>query len=221
MNTKIIIYGNGKFAQLVLETLKLLDGFEPVAVTADEEYIKSKDLMGLEVIELSKIKDRYPPSEFSMLTAIGYGSLRARAEAYNKGKNLGYSMPNLIAPTARTYDSLEMGENNLIFDNSYIGAYGRMGDNNIVRPNTYLGHDFDIGNHVYISPGANIAGHCKVDDLSFLGLGSLVVGGIHIANETLLGAGALLTKNTEPYGQYLGSPAKLVRHHQENGININ
>ena len=221
MKPKIIIYGNGKFAQLVLETLKLVDQYEPVAITADEEHIKSRELMGLKVVEFSKIKDLYPPSEFKMLTAIGYGSLRARANAFNKGKDLGYTMPNLIAPTARVYDSLELGENNLIFDNSYIGAYGKLGDNNIIRPNTYLGHDFVIGNHVYISPGTNIAGHCRIDDLSFLGLGSLVVGGVHIANETLLGAGALLTKSSEPFGLYLGSPAKLASHHQEKGININ
>ena len=119
-----------------------------------------------------------------------------------RAKDAGYGLPNFVVNGTCTYPDLILGENNLIFDN------------------TYIGHDFNIGNHVYVSPGVKLAGHCEIADLSFLGMGSNVKGGLRLGAETLLGAGSLLLSNTEEHGLYLGSPARLVRDHVESGIHI-
>ena len=44
----------------------------------------------------------------------------------------------------------------------------------------------------------------------WVGAGSILFSGITLANGTVIGAGSIVTKSTEPYGIYMGSPAKLV-----------
>ncbi len=51
-------------------------------------------------------------------------------------------------------------------------------------------------------------GTTVLENFSWVGAGSIVLPNIVMAEGSVLGAGALLTKNTEPWTVYIGSPAK-------------
>jgi len=55
-----------------------------------------------------------------------------------------------------------------------------------------------------------LSGHCNVERYSWFGVNSTVRDGLHIAEGTLVAMGASLTKDTEPYGVYMGLPAKKI-----------
>lgn len=40
---------------------------------------------------------------------------------------------------------IQMGANDMIMQNVFLGADGKLGDSNIIRPFGYIGHDFNIG----------------------------------------------------------------------------
>ena len=50
-----------------------------------------------------------------------------------------------------------------------------------------------------------------LEDYTTLGTNTIVFPGVTIAEGSVVGAGSIVTKNTEPWGIYFGSPAKWVK----------
>lgn len=50
-----------------------------------------------------------------------------------------------------------------------------------------------------------------IDDDVWLGANSTIVQGVHIATGCIVGANGVLTRDTEPYGIYVGVPARRVK----------
>ena len=48
----------------------------------------------------------------------------------------------------------------------------------------------------------------------WIGLGAQIMAGVKIADGCVIGAGAVVTKDTEPYGVYLGVPARLKQYRE-------
>lgn len=81
-----------------------------------------------------------------------------------------------------------------------------------------------IGDHVRfitsthdISPeGARIAGASRTSPIhvgsgAWIGSGATVLPGVNVGSHAILGAGAVAVRNLEPYGVYVGVPARLAR----------
>ena len=49
-----------------------------------------------------------------------------------------------------------------------------------------------------------------INDYACLGVGCIVFPGVTLGKGSVVGAGSVVTKDTEPWGIYLGSPAKLI-----------
>ena len=68
--------------------------------------------------------------------------------------------------------------------------------NTLIRKQGFTEKDIVIGNDVWI------------------GFGAQIMAGVTIADGCVIGAGAVVTKDTEPYGVYVGVPAKLIKHRE-------
>lgn len=114
-----------------------------------------------------------------------------------------------------------------------MGGSVTIGDNVSVNPYTIIygnGKGVKIGdytriagqcmivaaNHVFADPDVPIT-HQGMESKGinigrdvWLGGGVRVVDGVSIADGCVIGAGSVVTKSTEPYGIYVGVPAKLV-----------
>ncbi len=218
MNKKVIIYGNGKLAELVYFMNKEEGGLEIEAFAADKSYIHADHFLDLPLVEFETLNEIYPPSFFDVLVLVGYSKMRDRKHMFDRAKAKGYMLRNFVSAHATTYQNLKMGENNVIFEGVCLCPSVEMGDNNVIRPHTYVGHDARIGNHVYFAPGSNIGGNCTIKSLSYIGIGGTIIDGIAISEETLIGAGSLVLKNTEPFSKYVGTPAKKIGEHPKTGI---
>ena len=85
--------------------------------------------------------------------------------------------------------------NCIIEDKVFIGM-GLITTN--TRKIAYLRDYDDICEAPYIEYGVRIGAHVTI------------LPGVRVANNCLIGAGSVLTKSTEPYGIYIGVPAKRV-----------
>jgi sugar O-acyltransferase (sialic acid O-acetyltransferase NeuD family) len=214
----IVLYGNGKLAELVLQAFAGDERYRFCAVTADRSFIAAADFRGLPLLPFETLAASYPPEAVDLLVAVGYRRMRARREMFDRAKAAGYRLANCVARGARVYPDLVLGENNIISDLAYVGPNSRLGSNNVVRPQTYLGHDVVVGDHAFVASGVSIGGDCRIGSLSFVGLGATITDGRTIADECLIGAGALVVGDTLPCGCYLGHPAKRVRELAETGV---
>lgn len=66
----------------------------------------------------------------------------------------------------------------------------------LIREQGFTEKDITIGNDVWI------------------GFGAQIMAGVTIADGCVIGAGAVVTKDTEPYGVYVGVPAQLKKYRE-------
>lgn len=137
-----------------------------------------------------------------------YGWRRALLRAF--GARIGKGV--IVRPTARvTYPwKLSVGDNSWIGDYAEIYNLGDIviGRNAVVSQYAYLctgSHDFGaIGFDIYAKP-------ITVEDEAWVAAGAFVHPGVTITRGTVIGARSIVTKTTEPYQVYVGSPAMRVK----------
>ena len=215
---KLLIHGTGSLGKLAYSEILNDDRYEVVAFACDDKYFSSNEFLGKPLYKASEIEKHFLPKSIKVLSTGLYSSLRERYNSYLGIKKKGYEFINYISKNAVVRPDIEIGENNIICSGVYLDFFGKLGNCNIIRPNTYIGHNFDIKNGVYIAPGCNIAGYSVIKDLSFIGIGSTIIEKRCIEQETLIGAASLVTKSTEPYSKYIGSPARKISEHKDTGV---
>jgi acetyltransferase-like isoleucine patch superfamily enzyme len=164
-------------------------------------------------------------------------SLIACFKAWTSGSRIGRRC--VIHPSAvleRRGGSIIIGNKCEIHRGAQLLAYGgsiEIGDDCSINPGCILyGHGgLKIGSHVRIAAHVIIvpANHVFVDadrlirdqgesrqgiviaDDVWLGARVTVLDGVTIARGCVIGAGSVLTTSTEPYGIYVGVPAKRIR----------
>jgi len=101
--------------------------------------------------------------------------------------------------------------------NSYCVIYGvggltigngvRIGTHTTIIPSN---HRYDKCDQYIYKQGITSLGIAIEDDV-WIGAGVVVLDGVTIARGCVIGANAVVAKSTEPYGVYVGVPAKLIK----------
>ncbi len=214
----ILIHGTGTMGKLLFSEFSENNDYNVKAFVCDDKFYTSDSFMGKFVCKSSEVLKYFSPQSIPIISTGVYHSLRERYNSYLKMKEKGFHFINFISKKANVTEDIDIGENNIIFAGVYLDYYGKIGNCNLIRPNTYIGHNFNIGNGISISPGCNIAGYTTIEDLSFIGIGSTILGKLTIGKECLIGAASLVTKDTEPFSTYVGSPARKIKTHEDTGV---
>ena len=91
--------------------------------------------------------------------------------------------------------------------NLSIGNYVRIATQCVLIPSN---HNFQSCEVPIYTQGLTNKGIIIEDDV-WLGAGVKVLDGVTIAKGCVIGAGSVVTKSTEPYGIYVGVPAKFIK----------
>ncbi|MBC7511986.1 MAG: transferase, partial [Ferruginibacter sp.] len=111
MKKDLIIFGNGKIADIVYYYAKNECHYNVVAFTTDKEYIKEGLFNGLPVTPFEEIESLYKPEDHDMFVAIGYQDLnRLRERKYNEAKAMGYELVNVISPNVYLPGNVKIGD---------------------------------------------------------------------------------------------------------------
>ncbi len=209
---KVIIFGTGDIGQLAHFYLTHDSPYEIVAFTANEEFIKEKDLFGLPIIPFETIEKSRPPDDFDMFVALSYSKLnKVRAEKYHEAKDKGYKLISYVCSRSVYWGDTEIGDNCFIFENQTIQPFVKIGNNVTMWSGNHIGHSAVIGDHCFITSHVVISGHVTIGPYSFLGVNCTLRDGITIAPECVIGAGATVVKDTIPKGVYIGKAAELYQ----------
>jgi sugar O-acyltransferase (sialic acid O-acetyltransferase NeuD family) len=220
MSRPLVIFGLGALARSTYATIRADRAHRVAGFTVDAAYRSDDRFDGLPVVAFDEIDAHFPAADHDLLLLIGYRRMRDRRRLFERAKAKGYSMPNLIAPTARIEPGVVLGENNLIGDLCYVGFEVTLGDNVVIRPMTHIGHGTRIESHAFIAPGVKLAGGCRIGAMSYLGIGAVVIDRVTLGAETLVAAGAVIVGDTPACSQFAGNPARQVGEHGGTGILI-
>lgn len=212
MRQKVIIYGNGEFAEQIKLKFDADSKFEIIAFTTVGCFIKEDIFLGLPLICFENITEIYPPTEFKIFIAIGYSRINElRESVYFTCKEKGYSFVTYISSNATIWGDVKIGESSYIGDGVVISPKCVVGNGVIIFPSTVLGHGVIVDDFAYLSICVAVGGYAKVKKNCFIGMHVTVRDHVIVEEKVILGAAANLVSSTMPNSVYVGNPAKLLR----------
>lgn len=206
----IVVFGVQDLAVLAKFYLTHDSPHRVVAFCVDESHMPAdRQLDGLPVLPFATVETEYPPDSVSFLAPLSHRRMnRLREAVYQKIKAKGYPFISYVSSKATTFPGTPIGENCFILEDNTIQPFTAIGDNVVLWSGNHIGHHSTIGDHVFITSHVVLSGHCTVEPYAFLGVNATVRDGIRIAEGSLVAMAATITRDTEPWGVYMGSPAR-------------
>lgn len=193
---ELIIFGNGKIAEVICHFFQYESDYEVVAFTADKQYITELEFCGLPVVSFEELTENYAPDDHHMFVAVGYQDMNGlRQSKLDEVINKGFSIVSYIHPQAGVPKDLKIGVNCFIMNNVNIHPCVTLGDNVFVWSGAMIGHHSHIGNHTWITSAANVSGNVSVGESCFFAVNATVGHGVSIGKASFLGANSLITKS--------------------------
>jgi sugar O-acyltransferase (sialic acid O-acetyltransferase NeuD family) len=171
----LIIFGGGGHAKMCIDVLRRMGTFEIVGILDSKLEIGST-VLGVPVIgrdtELPRLFD-----EGVRLAVNGVGaasSHKTRSAIFDRLKEAGFVVPNLVHPSAVVEASARLGEGNQVMAGAVLGSDATVANNCILNSNCVVSHDCELQDNVHVAPGAILGGHVKVGRDTLIGMGATV-----------------------------------------------
>ncbi len=208
MTEKIVIIGDGEFAEIAYQYFTYDSPYEVVAFSVEKLFLKKNELFGLPVVPFEELEQLYNPTDYKVFVAVTYTQLnRVRARLYKEAKKKGYSAVSYISSKAFVWKNAKIGENCFIFENNVIQYHAEIGDNVVIWSGTNVGHRSKIKDNCFISILVAIAGCSEIGENCFLGVNSCLSDHVKIAPDCIIGAGSVVIADTHKGRVYVGNPA--------------
>lgn len=205
---KVIIFGTSDTAQLAKYYLDTDSPHEVVGFALSKEYIQEDSFEGLPVVPFEELEQHYPPSDYHLFSPMVASKMnKDRERIYLEGKAKGYQYISYIS-THATVLTDNIGENCFILEDNTIQPFVSIGDNCVLWSGNHIGHHSVIKDHIFFTSQVVLSGHCEVNNYCFFGVNATIRDAISLAEGTLVAMSASITKNTLPWGSYIGNPAK-------------
>ena len=150
-------------------------------VLGDDEYLK---------------KLREDGIDYAFPTVGFMGKDTVRNELYDKLKMLGFTIPNIIDPTAiLAKDVVLLGEGIYVGKRAVIGAKSELGNMTIINTGAIIEHECEIGSFNHIAVGAVVCGECRIGNNTLVGANATVIQNISIGDRVIVGAGVTVIKD--------------------------
>jgi putative colanic acid biosynthesis acetyltransferase WcaF len=149
-------------------------------------------------------------SRFVLATSLPWPSVAKRALLRAFGASVGTGV--VVKPSVRVKYPwhLSIGDNAWIGEGVWLDSLGPV----TIGANACLsqGVMVETGNHDWTKPTFDlIVRGVVIEDGAWAAVRSLLLPGAHLSSHAVLGAGSVLSGPTEPYGIYVGVPARKVK----------
>lgn len=195
---EIILLGMGGHAHSVVDSIERgghyhIAGFLDPGASESGSY-KEYKVLGND----DALTDYYKQGIRHAFITVGYmGTGKVREYLYEKVKQAGYRLPNIIDPSAVVANDVRLGEGIFVGKNAVLNAGSEIGNMCIINTGAIIEHDCIIEGFSHISVGCVLCGMVKVGRNSFVGANATVIQGRAIGNGCFVGAGAVVRKDME------------------------
>ena len=218
----VYIFGISGFAQQLRMYVEDDQALAFKAYVVDDEYLPENGMINDidPVMSWTSFTENVSPDEASLISSVGYSNMSKNREIlFNRIKDAGYRMANLIHPTACVSPKCVLGEGNIILEHAIVQPYAQIGNNNILQPQSVIGHHSIIGDFNFFSASVAILGRVEMGDRCFFGAKSTVRNRLKIGTATLIGMHGFANRDTEP-GSVIMSARSVLLEKDSSEINI-
>lgn len=144
---------------------------------------------------------------------IGVGDPKGRRRLAEWGTRHGWTMPPVVADSARLSADVAYGEGAVICAGSVLTCDIRLGRHVHVNLNCTIGHDSVLEDFVTLAPGVHVSGNVHIGEGAYIGTGAAIIHGtsgrpLVIGAGAVVGAQACVVRDVEPGATVVGVPAK-------------
>lgn len=169
---KLLLVGAGGFGRVVSELAR--QSFECAFI--DDGINIGSEICDIPVIGHTENLQELFGEYKNLVIVIGNNPVRERI--YNIAKNIGYSFPNLISPSA------------------YISPYAKLGWGCVILNNAVVQNGSTVGNGVLLNPGVEIHHDCSVGDYNLIYTNSVVRTYAKVGKCVRIGSNVTICNNT-------------------------
>lgn len=213
--TDLIFLGATGHLQSVLDSA-LATGLYRVSAILDDRTPPGTEFIGHRVMGktdlLPGLYERGMRHVFVSAGSIGgYGN---REKWYLMAKELGFTIVNIIDPTAAVARNAQLGVGVFVGKNAVINSYARVGNMAVINTGSIVEHADIIEDFASIAPGCTLCGGVTVCRGAHLGAGSSVLQEVTIGREALVGIGSVVTRDIPAGMVAYGNPCRVVRRNE-------
>jgi len=212
---QLAIYGAGGFGREVawLAQSAMINGndIDVVCFIDDDKTIFGTKLNDIEVLSLSKAKEKYPAA----CVVSGIGVPKIREITMEKAHSAGFGFATLIHPNTEMSKWIVIGEGTVICAGNILTTNIVLGRHVQINLDCTIGHDVIMGDFATLAPGVHVSGCVHIGKRAYIGSGTVIVNGtsekpLVIGEDVIIGAGACVTKSISD-GTWGGVPARPLK----------
>jgi acetyltransferase-like isoleucine patch superfamily enzyme len=191
---RLIIVGDGVFAQVAYEFFTHDSRYEVVAFSVEREYVTKGGLFGLPVVAFEDLESSYAPAEHSFYAAVVFRDRnRLRERLYREAKGKGYAPASYVSSRALVHPRAEVGEHCLVCEATVVEPGARVEDNVVLWSGNHVGHHAVVGRNTFTLPHAVICEYARVGENCVVGPNVVVGAGAVVEDGRHLEAGEMVS----------------------------
>jgi sugar O-acyltransferase (sialic acid O-acetyltransferase NeuD family) len=207
---KIVVYGAGGHAKVVLDVLEKVGTCAIVGLLDDSAELAGDTRSGYRVLGGSALfRGLIEEGVKGMIVALG-DNLRRRA-VFDAARAAGFELVAAIHPSALLGSRVKIGAGSVLVAGVVVNVDAEIGDNVIVNTSASVDHDCRIGAHVHLSPGVHLAGRVTVGEFTHIGIGAAVLPNLTIGKHCIVGAGSVVREDVPDGMVVAGNPARIIK----------
>lgn len=201
---KLILIGAGGHAKSVADSIDTLE----YKLYGFIDGNKKGTHLGLTIFG-TQLEDIPNYEECSYFVSIG--DVRYRKLWFDRIRERGLNIINIIDSSAIISSSVKMGIGNFVGKMVVVNADAEIGNNNVINTKALIEHECKVGNHSHLSTNSVINGNVIVEDNVFMGSSSVCNGQLKIGHDAVIGSGSVIIKDVPAKVTVVGVPARVIK----------
>ncbi|WP_117168492.1 acetyltransferase [Paraliobacillus sediminis] len=211
MNRKLLLIGGGGHCKSVLDSLYRLKKYDSIGIIDIKEHI-GRTILETPVIgsdeDLPSLYEKGFKEAFITVGSVGDPTLRIKIA--NSLKKQGFTLPNIVDPTATVSPYSDLADGIFIGKQTIINAGTKIKTGVIINSAVTIEHDCNIGEFVHVAPGSVLAGEVLVGNYTHLGANSVFKQQVCVGSNTIIGMGSIVLKDISSNVIAYGNPCREV-----------
>ncbi len=204
---KLLVFGAGGHAKVVIDLIEQQGIFDIAGVLDDDATLKGNRFFGYTVLGTRAELPGLRSSGLRLaLVAIGDNAGRSALAALLSAQNWEFAVA--VHPRASISRGVEIAPGCVIMAGCVVNADAHIGAHSIVNSGATIDHDCRIAEGVHIAPGCHLCGDVSIGRGSFLGAGTTVTPKVSIGSNVIVGAGSAVVRDVADGSKISGVPAR-------------
>lgn len=147
---------------------------------------------------------------YAFVSAGSIGNYDVKRRLYEQALALGFTLVNIIDPTAAVARNAVLGKNVFIGKNAVVNSYAVIEDMACINTGAIVEHNGVVEQFATVAPGCTFCGAVHVCRGAHVGAGSTVLQEVTIGEHALVGVGSVVTRDIPAGMKAYGVPCRVV-----------